>query len=215
MKDNHWTAEEYREYQRTGREPIRNVAPTRCQPGKPRDVWGDLPVTREMADIVNAYKNPIPQEEIERRYAEAEARGEVMALDIRENPDGGVTMTMAGKVAPVTDIREAMGGKRTRKYGNEPTYIDGIRFDSKHEAMVYKDLMFRVKAGELKCVIRQVRFDLAWQERLQYVADFVTILPDMKVEVLDAKSEATRKNKVYVIKKKLMREVWGIEIKEV
>ena len=54
----HWTAEELREYQRTGREPVRRSS-------------------REIRNIVNAFKNPIPQEEIERRYAEAEARGEV------------------------------------------------------------------------------------------------------------------------------------------
>lgn len=145
MKQSHWTAEEYREYLRTGREPVQ------------------------------------------------------------------------GKVVPIrqagdNEIRKA---EKRRKYGNEPVYLDGKRFDSKHEAMVYKDLLLRVKAGELKCVLRQVKFDLTDTEQLQYVADFVTISPDMRIEVMDAKSEATRKNKVYVIKKKLMREKWGIEIREV
>ena len=40
--------------------------------------------------------------------------------------------------------------------------------------------------------------------------------PDGTVEaVYDVKSEATRKDKEYIIKKKLMKELWGIEIKEV
>ena len=146
MRNDHWSADEYKEFLRTGREPVR------------------------------------------------------------------------GKIVPIqqageSEIRQAE--KRRKKYGNDPCYLDGKRFDSKHEATVYKDLMFRVQAGELKCVLRQVRFDLADVERLQYVADFVTISPEMKIEVLDAKSDATRKNKVYTIKKKLMREKWGIEIQEV
>ena len=144
MKEGHWTTEEYREFLRTGREPVQAKSPPKIIP------------------IETAAEQP-----------------------------------------------------KRRKYGNEPTYIDGKRFDSKHEAMVYKDLMLRVKAGELKCVLRQVRFDLAQTEQLQYVADFVTIAPDMSAEVIDAKSEATRKNKVYVIKKKLMKELWDIDITEV
>lgn len=119
-----------------------------------------------------------------------------------------------GKIlSPETVIQSAE--KRKNKYGNTPTFLGGKRFDSIHEARVYQDLLLRVKCGELRCVLRQVRFDLAETEKLQYVADFVTIAPDMKIEVLDAKSEATRKNQVYIIKKKLMREKWGIEIEEV
>lgn len=146
MKKDHWTAEEFREFIRTGREPVRQ------------------------AKVIPIQK--------------------------------------AGEV----EIRKA---EKRRKYGNDPTYVDGKRFDSKHEAEVYLDLMYRYRSGELKCVIRQVRFDLADAEKLQYVADFVTIDPDMRVNVLDAKSKATRENKVYIIKKKLMREKYGIEIEEV
>lgn len=146
MRNDHWSADEYKEFLRTGREPV---------------------------------------------------RGKIVQIQ------------QAGE----SEIRQAE--KRRNKYGNDPCYLDGKRFDSKHEATVYKDLMLRVQAGELKCVLRQVRFDLADVERLQYVADFVTISPEMKIEVLDAKSDATRKNKVYTIKKKLMREKWGIEIQEV
>ena len=124
-----------------------------------------------------------------------------------EVPETGVILS------PDTLVKAAE--KRRNKYGNHPVEMFGKRFDSIHEARVYQELMIRVKAGELRCVIRQVRFDLAETERLQYVADFVTVDNQMRIEVLDAKSEATRKNKVYVIKKKLMREKWGIEIAEV
>ena len=84
------------------------------------------------------------------------------------------------------------------------------------EAEFYQELMLRVKAGELWYVMRQVPFDLAEQEKLQYFADFVAVKPDGTVEaVYDVKSEATRKDKEYIIKKKLMKELWGIKIMEV
>lgn len=100
------------------------------------------------------------------------------------------------------------------KYGNRKVEIDGKKFDSKHEAGAYLMLMQRVRAGELKCVLRQVPFDLPGG--IRYIADFVTIRPDMSIEaVIDAKSEATKKNRVYINKKKQMKAVWGIEIMEV
>ena len=195
----HWTVEELREYQRTGREPVRRSS-------------------REIRDIVNAFKNPIPKEEIERRYAEAEARGEVYALDITEHPDGRVTMRPAGRVTvEITDkVPPIPEKKKRRKYGNEPTYIGWKKFDSRKEARFYEELMLRKRAGELKCVLRQVAFDLADKEKLQYVADFVAIRPDNTIEaVYDVKSPATRESDKYKIKKKLMRELWDIDIQEV
>ena len=104
--------------------------------------------------------------------------------------------------------------RRRNKYGNNKVEVDGKKFDSQHEANVYMELMLRVRAGELRTVCRQVKFDLPGG--IVYVADFVTILPDMRVEaVIDAKSEATRQNRVYINKRKQMKAVWGIEIQEV
>ena len=106
--------------------------------------------------------------------------------------------------------------KKRSKYGNKITYIGWKKFDSVKEAKFYQELMLRVKAGELWYVMRQVPFDLTEQEKLQYFADFVAVKPDGTVEaVYDVKSEATRKDKEYIIKKKLMKELWGIEIREV
>lgn len=100
------------------------------------------------------------------------------------------------------------------KYGNRRVEVDGIKFDSQHEATIYQELMLRVRAGELKAVLRQVSFDLPGG--IRYVADFVTIAPDMYVEgVYDAKSSATKANRVYINKKKQMKACWGIEIREV
>ena len=107
------------------------------------------------------------------------------------------------------------------KYGSQRAEVDGHKFDSKHEAAVYQELMARVRAGELKCVWRQVKFDLGGGQnassdsRYAYYADFVTVDMDNRVEVLDAKSEATRKNRTYINKKKQVIAEWGLEIREV
>ena len=73
--------------------------------------------------------------------------------------------------------------------------------------------MLRVRAGELRLVLRQVSFDLPGN--IRYVADFVTVDCRGNLEIIDAKSEATRKNRVYINKKKQLLEVWGCEIREV
>ena len=105
--------------------------------------------------------------------------------------------------------------KKRAKYGNRKVTVDGMKFDSQHEADYYFGLLIpRWMAKELKCVLRQVPFDLPGG--IRYIADFVTILPDMTIEaVIDAKSEATRKNRVYLNKKKQVKAIWGIEIQEV
>lgn len=113
-----------------------------------------------------------------------------------------------------TPSPQGEGLKKRSKYGNRKVEIDGMKFDSQHEANMYFDLMLRVKAGELKCVCRQVKFDLPGG--IQYIADFVTILPDNRIEnVIDAKSAATKQNRVYINKKKQMKACWGIDILEV
>ena len=103
---------------------------------------------------------------------------------------------------------------KRNKYGARRVDLDGMKFDSQHEADVYQELMLRVKAGELRTVCRQVRFDLPGG--IQYIADFVAIRPDMSIEgVYDAKSAITKQNRVYINKKKQMKACWGIDITEV
>ena len=121
-------------------------------------------------------------------------------------------------------IRPAFGGppspegegkgtpKKRQKYGNVRVEMDGKKFDSRHEAEVYRDLMLRRRAGELRLVLRQVSFALPGG--IRYVADFVTVDYAGNVEVIDAKSEATRQNRVYINKRKQMKSEWDIEIKE-
>lgn len=99
------------------------------------------------------------------------------------------------------------------KYGNRKTDYAGRTFDSAHEAEVYKQLELQVRAGELLGVICQQPFILPGG--VKYVADFIVLKRDRTYDVIDAKSEATRKDKVYQIKRKQMRACLGIEIIEI
>ncbi len=113
----------------------------------------------------------------------------------------------------LADMDDTEKPKRA-KYNNHKVTIDGMKFDSVHEAKCYEDLILRVRAGELKCVCRQVPFDLPGG--IKYIADFVTIRPDMSIEgVYDAKSPITRQNRVYINKKKQIKAIWDIDIIEI
>ena len=113
----------------------------------------------------------------------------------------------------VPGIEQTKEDPPRRKYGNRKTEIDGRVFDSLHEAEVYRELLIRWKAGEIRSVCCQVPFLLPGG--VKYIADFAVLENDGTYTVMDAKSEATRKDKVYRLKKRQMRECLGIEIVEV
>lgn len=100
------------------------------------------------------------------------------------------------------------------KYHNSKTVIDGIRFDSKKEAKRYLELKILEKAGVIKDLRRQVPYVLINKSRygraIKYVADFV-YYEDDKLVVEDVKGVLTP---LYKLKKRLMAEVYGIEVKE-
>lgn len=60
---------------------------------------------------------------------------------------------------------------RKSKYGAIPTWVDGIRFDSKREAKYYEALKLRVAAGEVAFFTRQTPVHLPDGTKL--VLDFV------------------------------------------
>lgn len=105
------------------------------------------------------------------------------------------------------------GKARRTKYGNIRTETEDGSFDSKHEAREFEKLKLLARAGEIRAIARQVTFYLPGG--VKYLADFVVWRADGKIEVMDAKSEATKKDKVYRIKKRLMLDTFGIEIEEV
>ena len=199
------TEDEFREWQqnrgykpkRTSYGSIAGAAPTCCQPARPSGV--------SAADMDKAeQRDPEAFDRLQKRVAKFTA-----------------AKVMEERGFPGAEIVLPEDRKRRNKYGNRKVEIDGLKFDSQHEANVYLDLMARVRAGDLKCVMRQVKFDLGGgyhatkESRYQYIADFVTIDRYDKVEVIDAKSEITRQNRTYLNKKKQMLAEWGLEIREV
>jgi hypothetical protein len=100
------------------------------------------------------------------------------------------------------------------KYRNKPTEVDNIRFASKKEAARYQELKLCVRAGIIKDLELQVRFPLIAYGALicTYVADFrYTDTKSGKQIVEDVKGTRTRE---YTIKKKLMKALYQIEIRE-
>lgn len=105
---------------------------------------------------------------------------------------------------------------RRNKYANELTTIDGIRFDSKREARRWLELQLLERAGLISELRRQVRFDLVVNQQpvCAYLADF-TYQEHGAVVVEDVKSIATKRLPVYRLKKKLLKALTGVEIREV
>lgn len=113
---------------------------------------------------------------------------------------------------------------RKTKYGNKKIIANGFKFDSKKEYQRYQQLLLLQKAGKIKELKTQVKFELVKGVRFQnekrkkpaltYIADF-TYIKDGELIVEDVKSAITRENGVYRIKKHLMMAIHNIEIIEV
>lgn len=98
------------------------------------------------------------------------------------------------------------------KYGNRKVTIDGITFDSVTEGRFYSELKLREKAGEVYEVQMQTPYALTVNGQLvcTYKPDFCFYDAIAKRQrVVDVKGVQT---KDFIIKKKLMRAVHGIEV---
>lgn len=112
---------------------------------------------------------------------------------------------------------------RKNKYGNIKCELDGITFDSKKERQRYAELNMMQKAGVISDLELQKSFELqpAFRDKhgkkhqaIRYVADFVYIDEHGNQVIEDVKSEGTRSNQLYRLKKKMML-YHGWEIKEI
>lgn len=124
---------------------------------------------------------------------------------------------------------------KNNKYRNKTFTNQYGSWDSEKEYHRYLLLLHRLKRGEITELHRQVKFVLipsqyetklvqlktkakekqvCVEQECAYYADF-TYMEQSKLVVEDVKSEITRKNSEYIIKRKLMRYVHGIAIKEV
>lgn len=107
--------------------------------------------------------------------------------------------------------------KKPSKYGNHKVIdADGLTHDSRKEYRRWLELQLRERAGEISNLRRQVVFDLVVNGQLvcKYIAD-ATYDEGGAFVVEDTKSEPTRKRRDYILKRKLVKAIHGIEIREV
>ena len=108
------------------------------------------------------------------------------------------------------------------KYGNKKTVVDGITFDSKKEANRYCQLKMLERAREISQLELQHEFELIPRQAkgegirseraCKYRADFYYVTKDGNQIVEDVKGKRT---KDYIIKRKLMKYRYGIDVVEV
>ena len=103
------------------------------------------------------------------------------------------------------------------KYNAKKTVVDGIKFDSKKEAMRYKELKALERVGKIDRLELQPRFllqdgfryDGKAVRKIEYVADFLyRDLSTFELVVEDVKGVKTD---VYKLKKKLFLKRYGDE----
>lgn len=112
------------------------------------------------------------------------------------------------------EYSQALSKENTRhsKFNAKKTTVDGIVFDSVWESKRYSALKILEKTGDITDLELQVPFVLEVNDVkiCTYKADFVYQQDGERV-VEDAKGVKTPE---YILKKKLMKAVYGIEIKE-
>jgi Protein of unknown function (DUF1064) len=102
---------------------------------------------------------------------------------------------------------------KNSKYGNSKvTLSSGLKFDSEKEAKRYTELRLMENAGEITALQMQVKFKLTASK---YYADFTYFDYKKKQFIVeDVKSVATRKLTPFRMKKRMMKELYNIDILE-
>ena len=106
---------------------------------------------------------------------------------------------------------------RRGKYGAIRTTVDGVTFHSKKEATRYLELKMLEKAKKIEFLKLQPKFPVVVGgiKVCTYIGDFS--YRDRKTGAIiyeDVKSKVTAKLPMYRLKKKLVKAVYGIDIKE-
>ncbi len=121
--------------------------------------------------------------------------------------------TAAGALPRSREIAAAAPGREpVSKYRNQPVVVDGVRFASKKEARQDAKLLLRQQHGQIRGLQRQVPFPFVVNgtEVAEYIADWTYWEGDAFI-VHDAKG---RKTDVYKLKKRLLKALFGLEIRE-
>ena len=107
------------------------------------------------------------------------------------------------------------------KYGNHKVVVDGEKVaDSKHEYRRLNELKTLERAGEIKDLQLQVKYQLIPSQKIcgktergvSYIADFVYWTKDDQFICEDAKGHRTD---AYIIKRKMMKLIHNIDVVEV
>ena len=118
-------------------------------------------------------------------------------------------------------IRGRSAAPKKSKFGNHKVYINGEKVaDSEHEYKRLSVLKLLRRAGEIKDLQTQVRYNLIPSQKIcgktergvSYVADFVYWTKDNQLICEDAKGHKTAD---YIIKRKLMKLIHNIDVVEV
>lgn len=97
---------------------------------------------------------------------------------------------------------------KPNKYHNQPTTVDGIRFDSKKEARYYEQLKIRRQLGVVSYWLRQVPLHLPGGSK--YVVDFVVFYTDDRApDYVDVKGRETQ---VFRLKKREVEHQYPIRL---
>lgn len=124
---------------------------------------------------------------------------------------------------------------RTQKYHNKKVTVDGIQFHSTKEARRWCELRLLERAGKIRGLQRQVKFELlpaqyrtvatrTGQKRqcveraVSYIADFVykeQLLPDSEFCVTVVEDTKGFRTADYILKRKMMLFFHDIKIREV
>lgn len=113
----------------------------------------------------------------------------------------------------IARYREELAKPRRSKYGNKRTDVDGLKFDSKKEAQRYRDLLLLERAGEIRELERQKTYEISvyGHDVTSYRCDFRYIEGEGRLVIEDVKGHRTE---LYKIKKRLMKAIYGIDIRE-
>lgn len=114
--------------------------------------------------------------------------------------------------------------QKKNKYHNIKVEYDGKKFDSKKECEVYKELLLRIKAGELVKVECQyplyywVRFYCedtldCFEKKYCYIADFKITYPDKHYEIIDVKGDKKHLTREFKHKRMIIEKLYSLTIK--
>ena len=107
------------------------------------------------------------------------------------------------------EYQALLKGEKKHKYGAKPKTTDGIYFQSTGEADRYTTLKMLENAKEITGLQRQVPFKLTG---CVYKLDFMYF--DYRTKQMVFEDFKGCKTAEYRLKKKMMKELWGIEITE-